>query len=340
MALDWGLVLGATGVIGIPVAIGVGVTMANPTARELRFARLCFWTAAGLSLIAIAWLTHEIPLSFGKIIATGVVGAAITIGLVIGLDWIDGRNKASEIVKTNTQTPNISFQKFALFWVETEKNVYYLGVVAKLFNLDPKPHLINGITLDKTYWNLIPRGGYLIQRYVQFQDHVEIIEDNYIKAGDVGYYKKLLPIRIEMIVEGGEAPDFMLLSRWNFVFENKTIPIMPELYAPYETFISEPEWEDLLKPKSKIDINNLHFKKLSPGIAEVPSGGSGGQGPGGVGGSGGSGPAAGGGGEAGACQYLPNGGVICSGGAGGGGGGTLRGGKGGGERGGQGGTAR
>ena len=55
--------------------------------------------------------------------------------------------------------PNISFQKFALVWVQTDKEVYELGVVAKLFDADNKSYLLNGLTFDTAGWKLVPRGG-------------------------------------------------------------------------------------------------------------------------------------------------------------------------------------
>jgi hypothetical protein len=39
MAIDWGLALGAVGIIGIPIAIGL--TMAATTSGEFRFVRGC-----------------------------------------------------------------------------------------------------------------------------------------------------------------------------------------------------------------------------------------------------------------------------------------------------------
>ncbi len=227
---------------------------------DFRAARRGFWATAlsfatiGLVLgIMTTW-----PLSIR--IAVCAAFMAVSGG---GLIWILDYLKVRETLGiAETATPNISFQKFALFWVETEKDVYYLGVIVKLFDLDTKPYLIKGITIDRVSWKLIPRGGYLLRRYTEFHDHVEIIEDNYIKGGDVGYFKKLLPIRVEMTVQGGLTPDFMLLSRWNLVFDDKNVPIKTDFYAPYDNFISQQEWDDLLKPKSKIDVNDLQYKRL------------------------------------------------------------------------------
>ena len=54
MAMDWGLVLGAAGVIGIPVAIGL--TMAATTKGEFWFVQGCFILAAILTFASFLWL--------------------------------------------------------------------------------------------------------------------------------------------------------------------------------------------------------------------------------------------------------------------------------------------
>jgi hypothetical protein len=93
MVIDWGVVLGLISVVGIPLAIGIGITMANPSRGELRFARGCFLLAAALTLASLAWLIYGAPLTTGKIITAGFVGAIVAIGLLFGLDWISKREK-------------------------------------------------------------------------------------------------------------------------------------------------------------------------------------------------------------------------------------------------------
>jgi hypothetical protein len=100
MAIDWGLALGAAAFVAVPVAIGIGMTMANPTRGELRFARILFIIAAILAVTSFAWLTHEVPLATGKVISAGLIGAAISISLVLGIDWINRRERAA-FPKTN-----------------------------------------------------------------------------------------------------------------------------------------------------------------------------------------------------------------------------------------------
>src|ERR1700733_11484771 len=109
-----------------------------------------------------------------------------------------------------SKLPNISFQKFALFWLQLDDDIYQLGAMTKLFNLDSKPYQINGITLDADNWSFFPRGGYQIRRFTENQDHAEVLEDNYIKAGNEAYFKKRLPIKLNMSIISGDTPEFVL----------------------------------------------------------------------------------------------------------------------------------
>jgi hypothetical protein len=60
----------------------------------------------------------------------------------------------------------------------------------------------------------------------------------------------------------GPAPEAIIIAQWGLVFGKNIIRVNPELYSVYETPISPDEWDDLLKPKSQINIDNLHYKKL------------------------------------------------------------------------------
>jgi hypothetical protein len=92
--MDWGLVLGAIGVIGIPAA--VGLTMAAATPGEFRFVWGCFIVAATLTLGSFIWLTYEQPLGLAKILVAGIIGAIVSIGLVIAFGWVRSKQDAAE----------------------------------------------------------------------------------------------------------------------------------------------------------------------------------------------------------------------------------------------------
>jgi hypothetical protein len=90
--MDWGIILGIIGVIGIPVA--VGLTMAATTPGEFRFVRGCFIVAA-LLMITSALMLHslgEFALWIRAAVAA-VIGAMALGGLTVAIDWV--RNKES-----------------------------------------------------------------------------------------------------------------------------------------------------------------------------------------------------------------------------------------------------
>lgn len=91
------------GVIGIPVAIGL--TMAATTPGEFRFVRGCFIVAATLTLGSFIWLTHEQQLGIGKLILVGAIGAIVTIGLVIALDWVKRKQLSAQPKDATVQLP-------------------------------------------------------------------------------------------------------------------------------------------------------------------------------------------------------------------------------------------
>jgi hypothetical protein len=269
------ILLGVVFTVSIGLGFGLGA-MGDAGSVE-------FWIARGAFIIAafaiagafFYWLSEGDRESRLIILFGAIVGAWVFIGLPFQLKWLDGRQekiKALEAAATPAEEgspssesiqPNISFQKFALFWVKLVPSQYdyQLGVVTKLFNLDSKPYLINGIVFNRGAWQFVPRSSFHLRTYTEYPDHAEIIEDNYIKAGNEGYFKKLLPLTLGMDLQG-PAPEAIIIAQWGLVFGKNIIRVNPELYSVYETPISPDEWDDLLKPKSQINIDNLHYKKL------------------------------------------------------------------------------
>jgi hypothetical protein len=98
--MDWGLALGAIGVVSIPATIGL--TMAATTPGEFRFVRSCFIVAAALTIASFVWLTREYPLGWIKITSAGAFGAIVTISLVVALEWVTG--KQAQVNKSPAQT--------------------------------------------------------------------------------------------------------------------------------------------------------------------------------------------------------------------------------------------
>jgi hypothetical protein len=152
-----------------------------------------------------------------------------------------------QLARERLSTPNISFQKFALFWVEVDKDIFQLGVVTKLFNLDSMPYLINGLAFDGDSWTLFPRGSYSIKTIAASEDRVEVFEDNYVKSGNEAFFKKLMPIRFEMTIINGSTPEVALRGDWTLIVGKVKLKVVPPLFSVYQIPISLKEWDDLVK---------------------------------------------------------------------------------------------
>jgi hypothetical protein len=191
---------------------------------------------------------------------------------------IGGNNNTVYVTQpAQTSPPEVSFQKYALFWVRTDKNNFQIGMIAKLFNLDNKAHLIKGITLSLKSNTLQAHGvPYLMHRESVVFEHAEIIEDNFIEPSAKGYYKKLLPLHIELTLANSEPisdtesrpPEIKLSSEWTLKFENGEVPAQPDFSVTYDRFITPEQWDGLLRPKSTIVFEELNFKPLRSNEAQ------------------------------------------------------------------------
>jgi hypothetical protein len=168
-------------------------------------------------------------------------------------------------------TPQIHSPQVAAFFVRRpeDKDSYDLGFVIKLFNLGSNPHLIEGIALEPKRIDIVGRGSWYIQTLSVSPPAKEVIRNRYIKAGDVGYYKLLLaaPTAIHMTPTSpsppNPTPEIKLTGRWWIGIGGKKIAVAPEFESVAEFPLSQDEWQSLLSPGSKIDVENLKYE-VSP----------------------------------------------------------------------------
>jgi hypothetical protein len=93
MAVDLGTALGAIAFVPTFAGVGVGIAMANPTRRELLVAKACFVMGAIAALACYFLLTSDWEMSAQKTALTGIFGAATAIFLMVGLEWVDSKEK-------------------------------------------------------------------------------------------------------------------------------------------------------------------------------------------------------------------------------------------------------
>lgn len=161
-------------------------------------------------------------------------------------------------------SPKLSLQRAAIFYVSQGQDIFQLGMVIKLFNLDAVPYLIHGVTFSDITFNYTGRGSTVVSRApFQIGDQAEVTEDNYIRAGDAASFKVLLPIKIGINSEHskGAPPEIITFGKWLVVIGDKTIPVEVRNYGIYEHLLSRADWDGLLKPGSAIDLDALQYKR-------------------------------------------------------------------------------
>jgi hypothetical protein len=87
--MDWGILLGIVGVLGIPLALAaIGLTMVPTTAGEYTFIRACFVAAAATPTVTIFLLLWNTEGSTAmRIVMAAVAGALIFGGVAAAFDW-------------------------------------------------------------------------------------------------------------------------------------------------------------------------------------------------------------------------------------------------------------
>lgn len=192
--------------------------------------------------------------------------AVMAIGLCIfaaGAYWLhEIQNSHRDGAETGQ---HISFQKYALFWVEIEPGAYQLRAVVKLFNQDSTPYLINSIDFSNISIGVVPRGStYLQNQIIQTGKVARIDGDNYIEAGKPGFFPVTLPVKFFAKQMGGSLPAIYTFGDWRLKIGNRPVAISPRRTSTYPTALTEKEWSVLLKTGSPIKIDDLDYEHMPP----------------------------------------------------------------------------
>ncbi len=122
-------------------------------------------------------------------------------------------------------------------------------------------------------YNLSAKSGGFLKRVFLNGKTGELIENNYIKPDSECFLKTLLPYKFSfdylgLYPDADSTPpfDITIFGQWQFIIKEKKKLIKPKFYCNYEKTLSLQEWENLLKPISKIDVRNLHYKEMPESI--------------------------------------------------------------------------
>lgn len=241
--------------IGLCGPLGVGLAMMSIALPHLNALFVLGFTISIVGAIATGWVGHA------EIKKRTVAGILITIILL--LDVVAPVAVLIYAISTAPGLPKISLQKVAFFWVKTSKqDTYRVGAVIEVFNEDPEAHLINEISFRKMSGITIGGGNFFLETLVAYQDRYSFVLDGYVKAGSEAYFKKLLPITSDWVSEGGPAPAFKFYGEWTLLVLPDVMNVASPFFAFYDRPISMKEWDDLLKPMSNININNLTYREM------------------------------------------------------------------------------
>jgi hypothetical protein len=247
MEIDWQF---KVALVGLAVAIVFGLLPFAVKAMP----HWITWPGIAVGCSFLVWAVF--PMETRHAIGPALIIIAGIAFITAGISWY------VDTAEDYEGRPNILFQKYALVWVNTEKTTYQLAIIARLFNQDNKSYLIKSLAINDAAGQWIPRGGYYIQRFAVFPEHLDVVVNDDFAANSVKYVAHLLPIIFEMTIEGGDTMDIKLTGDWTLFLDKKALQLKPQFFTTYGPAISPGEWRDLLKPQSQIDIENLDYKPL------------------------------------------------------------------------------
>lgn len=197
-----------------------------------------------------------------------------------GLRWKDGQKKrmvslacmvlfalafaaSAAVYFWPVHQPEIALQKFALFWIRSQgKDQWQLGVVLRLFNEEGKSFRIKGVRFATAQFTIAPRSSTGMKQLFIPPDHFDVVVNDDVPANSVKYVAKRIPFYLNATFSG-MTPVFIVRGKWEIALDKGNVEVTPGYYTVYEKPITAEEWNDLLKPASKIDIENLNYMPMS-----------------------------------------------------------------------------
>jgi len=204
-------------------------------------------------------------------IQIGIGFLVIAVGAILstygGYQVFKGFERNNEIIEEDSI--RISFQKLAIYHVEIDKDFYQMGVVLRFLNLDDETHLIKGVYYDNLDYQINPRKTFYLKSIIRYPTKGELIENNYLKPNGISEIKILLPMKLNIVLKYLTPPEVIFFGDWSIELQDIKIGIKPDFYGNYDKAISIKEWDKLLKPNSKIDPENIEYKRSPKKISKT-----------------------------------------------------------------------
>lgn len=144
-----------------------------------------------------------------------------------------------------------------VYVVEVDKDMYQIGLITEIANLDGEAHLLKRISFTGGTIDIAGRGQAHIRKLHNVKVYGESIKEFFIKPHDKIFSRILIPMKIEMTIDHQPPPEIIFLGKWLLSLEKETIEVYPKYYGNFDRSITENEWNNLLDGGEKDKLLNI-----------------------------------------------------------------------------------
>jgi len=197
-------------------------------------------------------------MSFLSTLWTTFFPAVGVLATIIGLGWTVLQ------VYDRLKPPDVDLHSLRIYFVELDKNIYQLGLVAELANQDAKTYRIDGMSARPTSLDIAGRGQNYIRRIWGDVDG-STTNDYHLESNKKAFFRMKLPLKFEMIVAHQPPPEILFFGEWRLVINGKPRVAIPRMVGNADNTISEADWNALLNRPEYLERVKL---KKAPAYTE------------------------------------------------------------------------
>lgn len=150
-------------------------------------------------------------------------------------------------VKHWVSAPDLTLQGVDVYTVEVAPEVYQVGLVAQIANLNSSAHLLSEVSFESLSLDSAARGASILSEIHQPVAKASVMESNLLKPNDVAFVKLLLPMRLHMRIKFPPPPEYVLWGKWvvrvkKGFFSRERTKAEAEFLGNAESVISYSQW--------------------------------------------------------------------------------------------------
>ncbi len=175
----------------------------------------------------------------------------------------------NKISGDSRESIDLSLNSIRIYLIEVAKNMYQVGVVCEIANLDQSAHLVKDINFNGDAYDIAPRAPFHFRKALLQEDIIkgQIIGDNFLAPNKNKFFKVMLPLKIEMVIDYQPPPEIIFWGGWDIRIENQLISLLSNFYGNYDKTITIKTWENVLKSVSDINLEEISLK-ITPNVCE------------------------------------------------------------------------